>query len=250
MAEVTKMNEIKISKIPVPTYAVDEAMNRLATSLSFCGKDMKVIELTSRFAGEGKSYVSLNLMRTIANLGKRVVLIDADLRRSSLVQRYKMKFKQENSLGLAQYLAGMCSMEDIVYMTNIPNAYYVPVGKLVNSSLRLLSGPLFQQLVEGLREKYDVILIDTPPVDSIVDAVEISKSCDGVLLVVKYGTGTKKEIGGAVESVTLTGCPVVGIVMNMVDMHKFTNRKYYYSKGYYGYYKNDDLYTKDKKAEQ
>lgn len=239
------MNEIIIEKIPEQNYAVDEAMNRLATSLTFCGGDIKVIELTSRFAGEGKSYVSLNLMRTFADLGKSVVLVDADLRRSNMVQRYRMKFLKDVPNGLAQYLAKMCGAEDIVYKTNIPNAFFVPVGKLVNSSLRLLTGPLFEQFIASLREKYDIVLIDTPPVGSIVDAVEIAKSCDGSLLVARYGTGTKKELSAVAESVSQTGCPVIGIVMNMVDMRSITNRKYYYAKGYYGYYKSNDTNAAD-----
>lgn len=137
---------------------------------------------------------------------------------------------------MAQYLAGMCSKEDIIYKTNIPGASFIPVGRQVNSSLQLLSKDLFGELVDFLSQHFDIVLIDTPPTGTIIDAVEISRHCDGALLVVGYGVGDKREINDVAAAIERTGCPVLGIAMNKIDMGSFTNRKYYYANHYYGYY--------------
>ena len=95
--------------------------------------------MTSCHASEGKSFITMNMMRTFARLGKRVVLVDADLRRSMLLARYGGRVHKGVQFGLAHYLAGMCSAEDVLYETNIPGAYMVPVGREVNNSLSLLT---------------------------------------------------------------------------------------------------------------
>ena len=86
------MNQLEISKFPTLEYAANEAFNTLSTSLFYCGTDIKTILITSRYAVEGKSFVSMNLMRTLASLNKRVVLLDTDLRRSGIVGRFRIRF--------------------------------------------------------------------------------------------------------------------------------------------------------------
>jgi len=105
------MNQLEISKFPPLEYAPNEAFNTLATSLFYCGVDTKTILVTSRYAAEGKSYVSMNLMRTLASLNKRVVLLDTDLRRSGIIGQFRVRFDTTSPMGLAQYLAGMCRMD-------------------------------------------------------------------------------------------------------------------------------------------
>lgn len=229
------VNRAEFTDFPDLKYASNEAMNTLATNLSYCGEDIRVIEITSRFAYEGKSFVSANLMRTYASLQRRVVLVDADLRRSNLIQRHQVHFEAEKPHGLAQYLAGLCEKEDIIYETNIPGAYFVPIGRLVNSSLQLLTSSRLGELIDYLAEQYDVVLIDTPPAGTIVDAVEIAKHCDGALLVVSYGVGTKREVAEVSTAIAKSGCPVLGVTLNNVDMDNFYNKRYYYSNRYYGY---------------
>ena len=230
------MNKVEIKKFPKAEYSVNEAFNTLATNISYCGDDIRVIEITSRYQHEGKSFVAMNLMRTFASFGKSVVLVDADLRRSNLIAKYQMVFGREKPQGLAQYLAGLCSAESIVYETNIEGAYIVPVGRLVSNSLQLLKGERFGQLIDMLAENADIVLIDTPPAGLIVDAVEIAKQCDGAMIVVDYGEGHKREINDISENISRTGCQMLGAVINAVDMSAYTNRKYYYSGKYYRRY--------------
>ena len=250
MTNVTpSMPTAEIGFLPELEFSYTEAMNSLATNLSFCGDHLHTLLITSRYAYEGKSFVSMNLMRTLASLGKRVVLLDADLRRSKMMSLYRIRFSTERNMGLAHYLAGMCEMQDIVYETNLPNAYLIPIGREVGSSLQLLSSKRLPELIERLRASFDMVLVDTPPAGMIVDALEIAKHCDGTLMVVRYNRGRKQDLVELVESINKTGCPVIGNVLNQVDFRSFTSRTHYYrSERYSSYYKRGyGLYTVSKK---
>lgn len=232
------MKRLEIGHLPRLEFSCSEAMNTLATNLFYCGEDVRTIMLTSRYAYEGKSFVSMNLMRTLASLQKSVVLLDADLRRSKMMAQYQIHFGEGKHYGLAHYLAGMCELEDIVYETNVENAYIVPIGREVSSSLQLLSSSKMPELMEALSSQFDVVLVDTPPAGMIVDAMELAKYCDGALMVVGYNRGRKKDIAEVVANIAKTGCPVLGSVLNNVDFHSFTSRNHYYrSERYASYYK-------------
>lgn len=230
------MNRLEISRFPALDYAANEAINTLCTNLSYCGDDVRAILFTSRYEQEGKSSIVMNVMRTLASLGKRTVLVDADLRRSSLARRYRLQYSQRQNYGLAQYLAGMCPLEEVVYETNLPNAYLLPAGREVFSSLQLLASPRYGKMMRVLRENFDVVLVDTPPAGVIVDAIEIAKYCDGAVIVVAYNTGRKQEVGEVADNLRKTGCRVLGAVMNGVDLGAFRNRRYYYRSGRYSAY--------------
>lgn len=237
------MNQLSITRFPPLDYAGTEAMNTLCTNLFYFGDRIKSVLVTSRYESEGKSNVSMNMLRTLSSFGKRVVLVDSDLRRSTLARRHKFLYNVQTVNGLVQYLAGMCSLEDILYATDMPNAYIIPAGREVLSSMQLLASPRYGQMMEFLRQNFDVVLVDSPPAGVIVDAVEIAKFCDGALIVVSYNTGRKQEIGEVASSINRTGCKVLGAVLNNVDMGAFRNRKYYYRSGkyssYYHYYSKD-----------
>ena len=230
------MNRITISHFPKLNYACNEAMNTLCTNLFYCGDNIRSVLITSRHEQEGKSSVAINMMRTIASCGKRVVLVDADLRCSVLASRYKFSYSQLTNAGLAEYLAGMCAMEDVVYETNLENAFIVPAGREVMNSLQLLSSPRYAELIARLSKHFDVVLVDTPPAGVIVDAIEIAKYCDGALLVVASNTGSKQEIDEVAQNIRKTGCKMLGAVLNNVNMDSFQNRKYYYRSGKYSSY--------------
>ena len=229
---------MEISRLPKLEFACNEAMNTLATAISFCGDDIHSILLTSCYAEEGKSFISMQLMCTFASLGYKVVLIDTDLRRSKHISTYGIRFRKGKKAGLAHYLSGQCDMNNIIYQTNIENAYMIPIGKEVESSLQLLSSPKVGLMMEKLREQFDIILVDTAPAGMIVDALKMAKHCDGALISVTYNKGKKKDIDELVSQLNNAGCPVLGAVLNDVKMDSFTNRKYYYkSERYSTYYK-------------
>ena len=245
------MNQLSIGRFPELDYACGEAMNTLCTNLFYCGENIRSVLLTSRYEQEGKSSIAMNVMRTLAGYGKRVVLVDADLRCSTLARRYRFSFARREAFGLAQYLAGMCALEDAVYQTNLPGAYILPAGREVLNSMQLLASPRYGEMMEALRKNFDVVLVDSPPAGVIVDAVEIAKYCDGVIIVVAYNKGRRQDIGEVAASIAKTGCKVLGAVMNGVNLKSFRNRRYYYrSERYSSYYNHYDRTEKrpDKSA--
>lgn len=230
------MNSLTISRFPELNYACTEAINTLCTNLSYCGKDIKVLQFTSRYEQEGKSSIAIHVTRTLASFGKKVLLVDADLRCSALARRYQFVYEQDSpAYGLAHYLAGMCRLDDAIYRTNIPNVYVLPAGRDVFNSMQLLTSQYFGVMMDALRKVFDVVIVDTPPAGLIVDAVEIAKYCDGAVLVVRHNRGRLQDVSEVVADIAKTGCPVLGAVMNGVEMNSFRNRRYYYRSGY-GYY--------------
>lgn len=231
------MNTVKITRFPELDYISAEGFNTLVTNLSYCGDDIRTIMVTSRYAGEGKSYVTMNLMRTFAGMGKRVVLIDTDLRASGIQANYRLRYESEHSYGLAEYLAGHCGIDQAMYQTTVPNAWLIPAGHRAPNPLQLLDTAKMEELMDWLATEFDVVLVDTPPVGILVDAVALAKFCDGALLVVGYRQGRRREIGTAVESIRQTGCRMLGSVLNEVKFNSMSNRFYYYnSRRYDGYY--------------
>ena len=155
---------LEITQFPKSDFVSHEAMNTLCTNLSYCGADVRKVMITSRYAGEGKSYVSMNLMRTLSRLGRRVVLVDTDLRASGIQADYQLRYGTEKHYGLSEYLSGHCSLPEVLYQTNIPGAYMIPAGYEAPNPLQLLDTARMKQLVEWLGTQFDMVLIDTPPV--------------------------------------------------------------------------------------
>lgn len=228
------MKKVEVLNLPELDYATSESMNALATNLSFCGENVQSVEITSRYASEGKSTVAFNLARTYASLGKRTVFVDTDLRRSQISDRYDPQFEEENPNGLAHYLSGKCELQDVLYAANAKNLNMVPVGRTVSASLQLLSSKRMNTLMEALRQIFDIIIVDTPPVGAIVDALEIAKHCDGSLIVVGYNQGRSRDLLELKDSLERSGSRVFGTVLNNVPNKALSGRKYYYSG--YGYY--------------
>ena len=244
------MNALTIRNFPPLSYACSEAVNTLCTNLSFAGENVKKIMLTSCHASEGKTFLSMNIMRTMAKLGKTVVLVDADLRRSMIGSKYGVQFQRENPSGLAHYLAGMVPENEIVYSTNIPGAYMIPVGREVSNSLQLLVSPRFDALLDSLAQRADYVIVDAPPLGAIIDAAEIAKSCDGTLIVVNYDGVRRQELIKVKEQLEQTGCPILGTVLNMVKFDNYLSKKYYYKSYYsYGYNAYDKTAHRGKNAD-
>ena len=225
------MPKLVINKREMP-YDVNEAMKLLRTNLQFCGKDKKVIMITSTLADEGKSTVSMNLCRSLAQLGSRVVLLDADMRKSVLADRFT---KERNLPGLSHLLSGRNGLEDVLMETDMDNFHMILAGRVPPNPAELLSSARMQKLIEICREEYDYVIVDCPPINLVVDAAIVAPLCDGIVLVVSSGNVPYRLAQGALDQLQATGCPVLGAVLNMVDQK---NEKYYYRKGYYskGYY--------------
>ena len=229
------MNTCEFKKFTELNYTSQEAINTLCTNLAFSGSDVHKIMMTSCHAGEGKSFISMNLMRTLAGLGYRVCLVDADLRRSQIKSRFGMKITSGTGNGTSHYLAGMCDLEDCLYATNIENAYIIPVGREVKNSLSLLNSGHLPVMLDALSKRFDYVLIDAPPVGVIIDAAQIARHCDGTLIVVQYNTVSRRELMSVKNQVENTGCQILGAVLNDVAFDTLSSKKYY-NKSYYSHY--------------
>ena len=230
------MNGLNIGRFPPLSYACGEAINTLCTNLSFSGENLKRIMITSCHAAEGKSFLSMNIMRTMAKFGKTVALVDADLRRSMILAKYSLQHSGEDPpYGLAHLLVGMASEDEVIYKTNIEGAYMVPVGREVSNPLPLLNSPRLGTLLEHLAQNVDYVLVDAPPVGMVIDAAQIAKNCDGTLIVVNYNSVRRQELIDVKAQLEQTGCPILGTVLNMVEYDSYLNKKYYY-KSYYSNY--------------
>lgn len=241
------MRTLEITRFPKADYVTAEGMNTLVTNLSYCGPDIRKIMITSRHASEGKSYVAMNLMRTLAGLGKRVVLVDADLRASGIQANYRLRSPEGKVFGLSEYLSRHCELDEALYETNIPNAWMIPAGHEAPNPLQLMITDTMEQLLEQLGREYDIVLIDTPPVGILADAVALAKYCDGALMVVAYRQGKHREIRDAVESIRQTGCKILGAVLNEVRFQNLSNRYYYYNSKRYSPYYHKEYYARPKK---
>lgn len=235
------MKSLSIGRFPPLSYACGEAVNTLCTNISFSGENVKKIMITSCHASEGKSFLSMNIMRTMAKFGKTVAMVDADLRRSMISSKYSIQFAdREHRWGLAHLLAGMATMDDVIYSTDIDGAYMVPVGREVSNPLPLLNSPRFGELLDRLAQGVDYVFVDAPPVGTVIDGAEIAKSCDGTLLVVNYNAVRRQELIDVKEQLEQTECPILGTVLNMVEFDSYLSRKYYYK----SYYSNYDRYER------
>ena len=217
-------------------YAGSEAFNTVCSNLSFSGKNVKKIVVTSCEPNDGKSFISIQIAVNMAKRGKKVMMIDADLRLSVLNAHYEIQLSGPG-YGLAHYLSGQCQFEDAVYETSVPNMFLIPIGTDVQAPLSLISTPDFDHMIRAVGETFDYVIIDAPPIGLVIDAAEIAKSCDGSILVMEYSKTHRRALAEAKEQMERTGTPILGCILNKVTMDRLSTKKYYSYGGKYGYSK-------------
>lgn len=237
------MKKATFHRLVMPDYSGTESLNTICTNISFSGRDMKKIVFTSCAAGEGKSYMAMQVLQNLTRRGKRVVFVDADMRRSYLINRFGLTTDGEWQ-GLAHYLAGYCGIDDIIYETNFYGTCVIPVGRDVATPVPLLTSPYFSELLETLADQFDMILVDAPPVGLVVDAAEIARNCDGAVFVVEYNKTHRREMMEAKQQILQSGCPILGAILNKVTFDSLSAKKYY-NKSYYSHY-NSEYYRRSK----
>ena len=238
------MRELEINKMPELPFNVTEALNQLRINLSFCGDQIKTVMMTSSVPDEGKSFLAVQLWKMMAEVGNPVLLIDCDFRNSEMRRKYGIRsVDQEKLLGAAHYLAGKAEIQDVVYKTNVPNGFMIPVASTIVNPTILLESPNFQKMLEYCSGLFPFILIDTPPLGSVADALNIARHCDGSVLVVRSGDTPRKVVENSVQLLRRAESPLLGIVLNRADVnnrssayyHRYYHSSYYY-KGYRGGY--------------
>lgn len=223
------------------SYAMTEEMKTLRTNILFCGNDKKVITVTSCVMGEGKTKISIQLATSLVELKKRVLLIDADLRKSVMTSRLKATGVDK---GLTHFLSGQCSLADVVLATNIPGFHVIFSGPYAPNPTELLAGERFKKTLDYLKSLYDYIIIDAAPLGMVVDAAIIAEHSDGAIMVMESGSVKYKLAQNVKEKLEGAGCPILGAVLNKVDRKKTGN---YYGKYYDKYYGKH--YEADKKID-
>lgn len=230
------MQKIEIAFLPELDYHGKEAYKTLRSNLQFAGENVRTVAITSCIPGDGKSSVSLRLAIALTETGKRVLFVDADLRRSVLAGRHHITAKRNK--GLSHYLSGQCSLEEALCETNIERLDIMLTGAIPPNPSELLSGRLFLELLEHGREQYDYVIIDTPPLGSVIDAAIIARACDGTVLVVSADTVSYRFAQKVIAQLKNANGKVFGVILNKV---KLKNNGYYgrYYGKYYGGYGND-----------
>lgn len=204
-------------------FALQEAYKTLRTNIRFFlrGEGCKRFCITSSNSGEGKSITLLNLAISFAETGKKVLLVDADLRRPAVARL----LLEKATPGLSNVLADLCDEEEAIRTEVYPNLDVLFSGDVPPNPSELLSSERMQKFIERMSEKYDYILVDTPPVNVVADSCVVANLVDGVLLLVRQGRTRKDAVKRAVSQLQLTGANILGYVLNGVD----TGRNVYYS---------------------
>ncbi|MGN1167325.1 MAG: CpsD/CapB family tyrosine-protein kinase [Lachnospiraceae bacterium] len=234
------MEKIEIN-LPELPYAVEEALNRLRINIKFCGKNTKKILVVSSVPNEGKSFVSVNLWRMLAEAGFHSVLVDVDLRKSVLQDRHSFTSEKQIN-GLDYYLSGLAEYSDIIYKTNVENGDIIPCTNLLENPSTLLEDPRFPEMFDRLSKEYRYIIIDAPPLLNVADGALIASLCDGAILVVNSGETSKTLVKQSLSQLERTQCKLLGVVLNKAEVGNHAYYKYYGK--YYGSYYGGD-HTKD-----
>ena len=223
---------ITLSEKSTGDYFYEEAIKTLRTNLQFTGKNNKVILLTSSYGSEGKSDTCFNVAKELGKAGKKVLLIDADIRKSVYKSRYDI---QESTNGLSQYLSGQIEhIDDVVYKTNFENLYLILAGPYAPNPTEILGDEQFGQLLKAARQVFEYVLVDTPPLGAVVDAAVIGQFCDGAAIVVESGVASRKVVQRVKNQLEKSGCKVLGVILNKMDI----NGNGYYGSKYRRYYSN------------
>lgn len=227
------MQTIEINDLGKLTYHSREAYKSLRTNVSFCGEDIKVVALTSCTPNEGKSSVSFQLAVSMTEDGKRVLFIDADIRKSIFVGRHKIKAKKTK--GLTHYLSGQSTLEEIICKTNVEGLDVILTGPVAPNPSELLGGKNFKELLAAKKNEYDIIIIDTPPLGSVIDSAIVARECDGVILVIAAEEVSYKFATKVKEQLETANGHILGVVLNKVKIRNGGKYGKYYGK-YYGRY--------------
>ncbi len=209
--------------------AASEAYRELRTNIQFSNidKQMKVIGITSATPSEGKSTTSINLAITFAQAGQKTLIIDCDLRKPTLHKRLGLSKVK----GLTSVLANISKFDESVqtYKKNQKLDALV-CGPIPPNPAEMLGSQRMSQLIEKLKEVYDVIILDNPPLLAVGDALITSQLSDGVILVAAYNQVKKEQLVEAKKRLDKVKAPILGVCMNKVDLKKRKDYYYYYEK--------------------
>ena len=229
MAKKSKMNKDarKLITVTQPKSPVAEQYRTIRTNIEFMAVDREIqaILVTSATQGEGKSTTSSNLAVAYAQQGKKVLIIDTDMRRPTV----HYTFRVANGLGLSSLLTRQAEKEKAILPTKVDNLSILTAGPIPPNPAELLSSRAMEHLVAQLREEFEVIIFDAPPLLQVADSRITSKLTDGVVLVVGCTTSDRQRVLKAKEQLELAEAKILGVVLNRRELTDDSAYQYYYS---------------------
>jgi capsular exopolysaccharide synthesis family protein len=215
---------------------VAEAYRTLRTNLQFSQLDrpIKTILITSSIRGEGKTTTSVNLGIILAQTGKKILIVDTDLRRP----RIHRAFNTGRDVGLTNLLMGESTLDDVVIPADVPNLWILPSGPLPPNPAELVATERMRSLINYMSSKYDIVLFDSPPLVAVTDAALLATEVDGLLLVVEAGALPRELLKQGLDRLNNVKANILGTILNNVNLQK--GSYYYY---YYHYYHYDYAYA-------
>lgn len=219
-----------ILKLPgANDFFTQEAFKALRTNLQFCGQDIHTVVITSCNENEGKTTITLQLAKSLSELDKRVLVIDADMRKSVMAGR---NTSVEAPVGLSEVLTGLVAVKDCLYTTQCENLSIMFAGKYPPNPVELLGGPYFESLLQEARKVYDYVLIDVPPLGNVIDAAVVAAKCDGTILVISDNQVRYRQAIEVAEQLKKSGSKILGVVRNNIKKKEGGYYKKYYKKSY------------------
>lgn len=224
------MRVINLDLNATKDYFVGEAFKTLRTNVQFCGTDVKAIAITSCHPNEGKSTVSLELSRSLAEVGKKVLFIDADMRKSVIVKKYA---DAAGICGLSQYLSGQNSLEEVLFATQVEGLHAIFAGQFPANPVELLNSSAFKKLIEEQTKVYDYVIVDTPPLGVVIDCAVIANVCDSAIMVIAAEKVSNRRAVVIKNQLTKSGVHILGVVLNRVKNTRLRYPKPYGSSNSY-----------------
>jgi capsular exopolysaccharide synthesis family protein len=220
-----------------PTSALAEACRVIRTNLLFMSPDepFQALMVASADPREGKTTAAISLAITLAQSGKRVILVDTDLRRP----RVHKAFGVRPPVGITSVLVNEATLDEAVMESEVPNLSLLPCGPVPPNPAELLHSQRFAELLKQMRGKYDRIVFDSPPIGAVTDALVIGPQVDGVILVVRCRKTLRARARVVLTQLRSLGARVAGVILNDVDLHS-EDSKYYYYAGSYEYRQNSE----------
>ncbi|MGI6713169.1 MAG: CpsD/CapB family tyrosine-protein kinase [Bacillota bacterium] len=226
----------KLYTLDHPKASISEAFRMLRTNLMYTGVDreLRVLLLTSSGPQEGKSTTAANLAVALAQAGKKVLIMDCDLRKPVQHEIFGL----QKDIGLTKYLAGYCTWEEIIQKTKLPNLSMISSGPTPPNPAEILGSSIMDKLLEIVRAQFDFVVVDSPPAVTVTDAIILASKCDGVLVVVRSGITRIAVIKETYELLKSADAHVIGAILNGVSQSAKRYGKYY--RNYYNSYYEDE----------
>ena len=238
-SEIKTAGKVNFNTVAKNDYSTNEAFKTLRTNLLFCGNNIKTILITSTHENEGKSTISTELSKSLAELNKKTLMIDADMRKSVILRR---NIKSQNIMGLSELLSGQADINQVVYNTQDPYFNIIFSGHFPPNPVELLSSEAFKNILENFKSVYDYIIIDSPPLGAVIDAAMISANCDGAIIVISPQNAKIQEIKHVKHQIQKSGCKILGAIINETNpKHRCRSRQY--KQNYY--YASDNKFKKN-----